>query len=34
VLSAPNTARIPAGLSATMAATLPVAGTTAVDVLD
>ncbi|TMR42068.1 quinone oxidoreductase family protein [Actinomadura geliboluensis] len=34
VLSAPNTARIPAGLSATAAATLPVAGTTAVDVLD
>ncbi|MFB6809977.1 NADP-dependent oxidoreductase [Streptomyces sp. NPDC056387] len=34
VLSAPNTARIPAGLSATVAATLPVAGTTAVDVLD
>src|SRR3981081_13674 len=26
VLSAPNTARIPAGLSATVAATLPVAG--------
>ncbi|MBW8797488.1 MAG: NADP-dependent oxidoreductase [Streptomyces sp.] len=34
VLSAPNTARIPAGLSATIAATLPVAGTTAVDALD
>lgn len=34
VLSAPNTARIPAGLPATVAATLPVAGTTAVDVLD
>ncbi|SHM26073.1 NADP-dependent oxidoreductase [Actinacidiphila paucisporea] len=34
VLSAPNTARIPQGLSATVAATLPVAGTTAVDVLD
>lgn len=34
VLSAPNTARIPTGLSATVAATLPVAGTTAVDVLD
>ncbi|MFD4530147.1 NADP-dependent oxidoreductase [Streptomyces sp. NPDC058470] len=34
MLSAPNTARIPAGLSATVAATLPVAGTTAVDVLD
>ncbi|KRD23556.1 NADPH:quinone reductase [Streptomyces sp. Root264] len=34
VLSAPNTARIPAGLSATVAATLPVTGTTAVDVLD
>lgn len=34
VLSAPNTARIPAGLAATVAATLPVAGTTAVDVLD
>lgn len=34
VLSAPNTARVPAGLSATVAATLPVAGTTAVDVLD
>ncbi|WP_086853396.1 NADP-dependent oxidoreductase [Amycolatopsis kentuckyensis] len=34
VLSAANTARIPAGLSATVAATLPVAGTTAVDVLD
>ncbi|GAB2966388.1 NADP-dependent oxidoreductase [Saccharothrix stipae] len=34
VLSAPNTARIPAGLSATAAATLPVAGTTAVDALD
>ncbi|MFD6913548.1 NADP-dependent oxidoreductase [Streptomyces virginiae] len=34
VLSAPNTARIPDGLSATVAATLPVAGTTAVDVLD
>ncbi|MCT2585580.1 NADP-dependent oxidoreductase [Actinophytocola gossypii] len=34
VLSAPNTARTPAGLSATVAATLPVAGTTAVDALD
>src|SRR4051812_43498231 len=34
VLSAPNTARVPAGLSATGAATLPVAGTTAVDALD
>ncbi|WP_439659297.1 NADP-dependent oxidoreductase [Lentzea sp. HUAS TT2] len=34
VLSAPNTARIPDGLSATVAATLPVAGTTAVDALD
>lgn len=34
VLSAPHTARIPEGLSATVAATLPVAGTTAVDVLD
>jgi len=34
VLSAQNTARIPAGLSATVAATLPVAGTTAVDALD
>ena len=34
VLSAPNTARIPAGLSTTMAATLPIAGTTAVDALD
>ena len=34
VLSAANTARIPEGLSATAAATLPVAGTTAVDVLD
>src|SRR3981081_586199 len=34
VRSAPNTARIPAGLSATVAATLPVAGTTAVDALD
>ncbi|MEU9030888.1 NADP-dependent oxidoreductase [Streptomyces sp. NPDC048383] len=34
VLSAPNTARIPAGLSATVAATLPVAGTTAVDALE
>jgi NADPH:quinone reductase len=34
VLSAPHTARIPAGLSATVAATLPVAGTTAVDALD
>ena len=34
VLSAPNTARIPAGLAATVAATLPVAGTTAVDALD
>ncbi|WP_410573587.1 NADP-dependent oxidoreductase [Amycolatopsis sp. cmx-4-61] len=34
VLSAANTARIPEGLSATVAATLPVAGTTAVDALD
>ncbi|EOD58247.1 NADP-dependent oxidoreductase [Amycolatopsis vancoresmycina] len=34
VLSALHTARIPAGLSATVAATLPVAGTTAVDALD
>ncbi|RQX15370.1 NADPH:quinone reductase [Micromonospora ureilytica] len=34
VLSAPNTARVPVGLSAAVAATLPVAGTTAVDVLD
>jgi NADPH2:quinone reductase len=34
VLSAANTARIPAGLSATVASTLPVAGTTAVDALD
>ncbi|MFE3162484.1 NADP-dependent oxidoreductase [Streptomyces sp. NPDC059224] len=34
VLSASNTARIPEGLSMTAAATLPVAGTTAVDVLD
>ncbi|WP_284747900.1 NADP-dependent oxidoreductase [Amycolatopsis sp. RTGN1] len=34
VLSAPNTARIPAGLPATVAATLPIAGTTAVDALD
>ncbi|MFJ7215311.1 NADP-dependent oxidoreductase [Amycolatopsis sp. NPDC098790] len=34
VLSAVNTARIPAGLSASVAATLPVAGTTAVDALD
>ncbi|WP_024874682.1 NADP-dependent oxidoreductase [Saccharomonospora piscinae] len=34
VLSAPNTARIPAGLSASVAATLPVAGSTAVDALD
>ena len=34
VLSASNTARIPEGLSATVAATLPVAGTTAVDALD
>jgi NADPH2:quinone reductase len=34
VLPAPNTARIPAGLSATVAATLPIAGTTAVDALD
>ncbi|QKV72443.1 NADP-dependent oxidoreductase [Amycolatopsis sp. Hca4] len=34
VLSAANTARIPAGLSATVAATLPIAGTTAVDALD
>ncbi|GAA2466858.1 NADP-dependent oxidoreductase [Winogradskya humida] len=34
VLSAAHTARIPVGLSATVAATLPVAGTTAVDALD
>ncbi|MGA5416868.1 NADP-dependent oxidoreductase [Streptomyces pseudogriseolus] len=34
VLSAPHTARVPDGLSATVAATLPVAGTTAVDALD
>lgn len=34
VLSASNTARIPSGLSARTAATLPVAGTTAVDALD
>ncbi|GGO52623.1 NADPH:quinone reductase [Streptomyces daqingensis] len=34
VLSASNTARIPEGLSTAVAATLPVAGTTAVDVLD
>ncbi|MFE5491452.1 NADP-dependent oxidoreductase [Streptomyces virginiae] len=34
VLSAQNTARIPDGLPATVAATLPVAGTTAVDVLN
>ncbi|WP_290054667.1 NADP-dependent oxidoreductase [Amycolatopsis solani] len=34
VLTAVNTARVPAGLSATVAATLPVAGTTAVDALD
>ncbi|GAB7052368.1 NADP-dependent oxidoreductase [Catenuloplanes indicus] len=34
VLSAPHTARIPVGLSATVAATLPVAGTSAVDALD
>ncbi|MCG8917898.1 NADP-dependent oxidoreductase [Actinokineospora sp. PR83] len=34
VLSAQNTARTPVGLSATVAATLPVAGTTAVDALD
>lgn len=34
VLSALNTARIPVGLSAMVAATLPVAGTTAVDALD
>ena len=34
VLSAPNTARVPEGLSTTVAATLPVAGTTAVDALD
>ncbi|WP_033342686.1 NADP-dependent oxidoreductase [Catenuloplanes japonicus] len=34
VLSAPHTARIPAGLSALVAATLPVAGTSAVDALD
>ncbi|MEU4009668.1 NADP-dependent oxidoreductase [Streptomyces pseudogriseolus] len=34
VLSAPHTARVPDGMSATVAATLPVAGTTAVDALD
>ncbi|MDX3195417.1 NADP-dependent oxidoreductase [Streptomyces sp. MN03-5084-2B] len=34
VLSAPNTARVPEGLPTTVAATLPVAGTTAVDALD
>jgi NADPH:quinone reductase len=34
VLSAPNTARIPAGLPTSVAATLPVVGTTAVDALD
>ncbi|MEQ0558193.1 hypothetical protein ABJI51_03855 [Amycolatopsis sp. NEAU-NG30] len=34
VLSAPSTARIPADLYAPVAATLPIAGTTAVDVLD
>ncbi|MFC6090046.1 NADP-dependent oxidoreductase [Saccharothrix lopnurensis] len=34
VLSARNTARTPVGLSAIVAATLPVAGTTAVDALD
>ncbi|WP_206791918.1 NADP-dependent oxidoreductase [Amycolatopsis sp. MtRt-6] len=34
VLSAPNTVLVPEGLSATVAATLPVAGTTAVDALD
>ncbi len=34
MLSAPHTARVPDGLSATVAATLPVAGTTAVDALD
>jgi NADPH:quinone reductase-like Zn-dependent oxidoreductase len=34
VLSASNTARIPAGLAVTVAATLPVAGSTAVDALD
>ena len=34
VLSAPNTARTPQGLPATVAATLPVAGTTALDALD
>ncbi|CAM5370861.1 MULTISPECIES: NADP-dependent oxidoreductase [Streptomyces] len=34
VLSAPHTARVPDGLTATVAATLPVAGTTAVDALD
>ena len=34
VLPAANTARVPDGLSATVAATLPVAGTTAVDALD
>ncbi|MCR6483043.1 NADP-dependent oxidoreductase [Amycolatopsis sp. OK19-0408] len=34
VLSAANTARVPTGLPATAVATLPVAGTTAVDALD
>ncbi|MDT8911971.1 NADP-dependent oxidoreductase [Amycolatopsis sp. PS_44_ISF1] len=34
VLTAENTARVPAGLSTTVAAALPVAGTTAVDALD
>ncbi|MFP5023258.1 NADP-dependent oxidoreductase [Pseudonocardia phyllosphaerae] len=34
VLSAANTARIPTGLPTAVAATLPVAGTTAVDALD
>jgi NADPH:quinone reductase len=34
LLSAANTARTPAGLAATVAATLPIAGTTAVDALD
>ncbi|MFR9729861.1 zinc-binding dehydrogenase [Saccharopolyspora sp. MS10] len=34
VLPARNTARVPASLSGAVAATLPVAGTTAVDVLD
>lgn len=34
MLSAANTARIPAGLAATVTAALPIAGTTAADVLD